>query len=89
MEHYSVLKYLELEEMKCCSITLKSHIRITLFQVNDTHIHAPLKAEYRKLETALMLEQLKVDKNKILTSKNKKNPDDDVELKSCELTVKE
>ena len=34
-------------------------------QVNDTHIHCPLKANYRKLEMALMLEKLTENKDKI------------------------
>ena len=34
-------------------------------QVNDTHFHNPLKANYRQLEQELMIEKLKIDKNKI------------------------
>ena len=34
-------------------------------QVNDTHFHNPLKANYRQLEQELMIEMLKIDKNKI------------------------
>ena len=37
-------------------------------QINDTHLHAPLKAKYRELEVKLMLEKLKTDKEKIATS---------------------
>ena len=34
-------------------------------QVNDTHLHAPLKAKYRELEIKLMLKQLKDNPKKI------------------------
>ena len=34
-------------------------------QVNDTHLHAPLKAKYRELEIKLMLKQLKENPQKI------------------------
>ena len=36
-------------------------------QINDTHFHAPLKSNYRKLETDLMLRKLKEDRSKIPT----------------------
>lgn len=34
-------------------------------QVNDTHLHKQLKSEYRKKESALMLEKLSKDPNKV------------------------
>ena len=34
-------------------------------QLNDTHIHAPLKAAYRQKESALMIEKLKKDPSKV------------------------
>ena len=34
-------------------------------QINDTNIHAPLKARYRELETELMLEKLRNESDKI------------------------
>jgi hypothetical protein len=34
-------------------------------QVNDTHFHHPLKMEYRQREAALMLEQLRENRNRI------------------------
>ena len=34
-------------------------------QINDTDLHAPLKKEYRHLESELMLTQLQADRNKI------------------------
>ena len=34
-------------------------------QVNDTDLHAPLKAAYREREQSLMLEKLKKEPNKI------------------------
>ena len=34
-------------------------------QINDTDLHAPLKAKYRELEQSLMIDQLKADPKKI------------------------
>ena len=34
-------------------------------QINDTDVHAPLKAKYRQLEMELMLRQLPHNQNKI------------------------
>ena len=33
--------------------------------MNDTHLHAPLKAKYRELETKLMLAKLREFPNKV------------------------
>ena len=38
-----------------------------LLQVNDTHLHAPLKAKYREKEMELMLKMLEVEPGKIPT----------------------
>ena len=36
-----------------------------ILQVNDTHLHKPLKSEYRKKESKLMLKKLQNDPQKV------------------------
>ena len=36
-----------------------------MFQINDTHLHRPLKAKYREKETTLMLEKLSQEPGRI------------------------
>ena len=40
----------------------------SIIQINDTHYHQPLKANYRKLEQKLMIEKLRSDPEKKIPS---------------------